>query len=166
MPALSNEQRVALAIGIPVAAFLLFLWFHQRRKSESSHEEDGGGEDDGDEGFASAFETTIEVKIPRDAVGAVIGKGGANIKRIMKESGAHLNFKDDDDDSSRQKSDRIVVIRGGREKAKRAELMVLKVLSELPVIVTEEIFVPQRACGRIIGKGGQNIRDMGRVSGK
>ena len=164
MPSLSNEQRAAIAIGVPVVALLLYLWYRRRRSSEFPDEDEGSGRVEESETVASANQRTIEVKVPRSVVGAIIGKSGANIKKIEKDSGARINMKDEDE--SNENGERIVLIQGEREKAKRGEILVKKIIAEQPVIRTEEIFVPQRACGRIIGKGGQTIRNMSSVSGE
>jgi polyribonucleotide nucleotidyltransferase len=38
--------------------------------------------------------TIIEVKVPRDSVGAVIGRGGSTVKGIQEESNTRITFKD------------------------------------------------------------------------
>ena len=165
MPTLSNEQRVAIAVGVPVAVVLLYFLFRRLRRDEFDDDDEDDLEAetvDEVEEVASTSESTIEVKVPRSAVGAVIGKGGVNIKRIQKESGARLNFKDDEDEES---PERTAIVRGEREKAKKAELLIKQVIAQQPVITTEEVYVPKEACGRIIGRGGQSIRQMCRISG-
>lgn len=163
MPTLSREQRVAIAIGVPITAILLYILFRRLRSDEFDDEDDVETDYNEVEDVASTSETTIEVKVPRTVVGLVIGKGGANIKKIQKESGARLNFKDDEDEES---PERTAIIRGEREKVKKAELLIKKVIAMQPVIVVEEVYVPKQACGRIIGRGGQNIRQMSRISGE
>ena len=164
MPSLSNEQRAAIAIGVPVVALLLYLWYRRRQNSQFLDEDDDYTQVEESEEVASANQRTVEVKVPRAVVGAIIGKSGANIKKIEKDSGARINLKDENEGSGSE--ERIVLIQGEREKAKRAEILVKKIIAEQPVIRTEDIFVPQRACGRIIGKGGQTIRHMCSVSGR
>lgn len=164
MPSFSNEQRAAIAIGVPVVALLLYLWYRRRQNSESLDEDDDYTQVEESDVVASSNQRTVEVKVPRAVVGAIIGKSGANIKKIEKDSGARLNLKDDNEEG--ENAERIVLIQGEREKAKRAEILVKKIIAEQPVIKTENIFVPQRACGRIIGKGGQTIRHMCTVSGE
>ena len=167
MPSLSNQQRAGIALGIPVVALLLYLWYRRRRNSQYLEEQENLCYDTAEESetVASANQRTIEVKVPRSVVGAIIGKSGANIKKIERDSGARLNLKDEDDGAENMNEERIVLIQGEREMAKRAEILVKKIIAEQPVIRTEEVYVPQRACGRIIGKGGQTIRHMSHVSG-
>lgn len=163
MPSLSSEQRVAIAIGVPVVALLLYLWYRRRQNSLFSGEDEDFTQAEESEEVASANQRTVEVRVPRAVVGAIIGKSGANIKKIEKDTGVRVNLKDENEGS--ESEERIVLIQGEREKAKRAEILVKKIIAEQPVIRTEEIFIPQRACGRIIGKGGQTIRHMCSVSG-
>lgn len=163
MPFLSNEQRAAIAIGVPVVALLLYLWYRRRQNSQFEDDDDYTQVEES-EVVASANQRTVEVKVPRAVVGAIIGKSGANIKKIEKDTGARINLKDEDEGS--QSEERTVLIQGEREKAKRAEILVKKIIAEQPVIRSEDVFVPQRTCGRIIGKGGQTIRHMCSVSGK
>jgi len=163
MPFLSSEQRAAIAIGVPVVALLLYLWYRRRQNSQFSDEEEDFTQVEESEEVASANQRTIEVRVPHAVVGAIIGKSGVNIKKIEKDTGVRLNLKDENEGS--ESEERIVLIQGEREKAKRAEILVKKIIAEQPVIRTEEIFIPQRACGRIIGKGGQTIRHLCSISG-
>ena len=164
MPTLSVEQRAAIAIGVPVVALLLYLWYRRRQNSQFREEDKDYVHVEESDVVASANQRTLEVKIPRAVVGVIIGKSGANIKKIQKDTGVRMNLIDEDEEG--QSSERTLLIQGEREKVKRAEIVIKKVIAEQPVIRTEDVFVPQRACGRIIGKGGQTIRHMSAVSGK
>ena len=95
-------------------------------------------------------------------MGAVIGTQGSQIKEIQEISGARVNFKDES--SVEKEKDRIVIIRGTSESAQTAELLIRKIVAEQPVIVTKIIYVPQRAVGRIIGRGGDTVRHMSQAS--
>lgn len=163
MPTLSVEQRAAIAIGVPVVALLLYLWYRRRQNSQFREEDKDYVHVEESDVVASANQRTLEVKIPRAVVGVIIGKSGANIKKIQKDTEVRMNLIDEDEEG--QSSERTLLIQGEREKVKRAEIVIKKVIAEQPVIRTEDVFVPQRACGRIIGKGGQTIRHMSAVSG-
>jgi len=174
MPTLSPEQRLAIAIGVPTLALLFFLWYRRRQRADSF--DDDEEEEDQEQVVATAFETTIEVQIPQYLVGTVIGRGGANIKQIQKESGAYLRLKDEENEPQEQtvfqegkpetEKTRTVVVKGEREKARKAEFLIKKIISEQPKILTEEYYVPQKCCGRIIGRGGMTIRHLSKISGK
>lgn len=89
-----------------------------------------------------------------------------------------MNFKDktynivpaiseNDKDSIEKNSDnadRILVIRGSNTNVQNAEFEIKKIILEYPVTITKEFFVPQYACGRIIGKGGSSIKEISRAS--
>ncbi|XP_055955914.1 uncharacterized protein LOC126815462 isoform X2 [Patella vulgata] len=42
--------------------------------------------------------------------------------------------------------------------------MIRKIIADMPAILTEEIQVPAVALGRIIGRGGENVRELSRIS--
>ena len=42
------------------------------------------------------FGLELEIKVPKAAVGVVIGRGGENISRIQTETGTRIQFKPDD----------------------------------------------------------------------
>jgi len=52
----------------------------------SGHPGSGGGMMGGQPANES-----LQISVPNSAVGAIIGAGGANIKQIMRESGAFVN---------------------------------------------------------------------------
>ena len=45
------------------------------------------------------------------------------------------------------------------------EQRVKQIIKDIPEHIETEIFVPPESCGQIIGKGGQNIREMCNISG-
>ena len=78
-----------------------------------------------------------------------------------------LDFEREPEESNQgEKKDRILEIRGEREKVHNAEARIKKIIAETPPIVSEEVSVPQSAVGRIIGRMGQTIRELSRASGK
>ncbi|KAK7861623.1 hypothetical protein R5R35_010127 [Gryllus longicercus] len=103
---------------------------------------------------------TIEVKIPKDCVGVVIGRGGANIKEIQDKSETKINFKDEQP----EENFRVCIIRGTPEAAQLAESLIHEFISNQPLIEVTTVLVPQNACGRIIGRNGENIRSISRAS--
>lgn len=151
----STRGKLILLLGVP-STFLLLYWLLR-------------GDDDEDEEeieekrrVTTSRQTIIELSVPAKAVGAVIGRQGANIKKIQEETGARVNFQDDK--TTKQDQDRMVVIRGNTESAQNAELLIRKIIADMPVIITEEIFVPSRALGRIIGRNGESVKHMSRSS--
>ncbi|XP_064645096.1 tudor and KH domain-containing protein-like isoform X2 [Lineus longissimus] len=154
MVVLSIAQKVALGLALPTAALLVYLLWR-------STDDDEGVDS---ESFVTSRQTVIEVKVPRPVVGAVIGRQGCVIKQVAQETGARIHFRDRDGDNDEEGPDRIVLIRGNMESAQNAELKIRKIIAEQPDVVVEEIHVPQRMLGKIIGRGGENIRQMMRIS--
>lgn len=87
----------------------------------------------------------------------------AECEEIQEETGAKVSFNDRDG-SRDSTEDRTVTIRGKTEDAQKAELMIRKIIADMPTIITEEVEVPAYCLGRIIGRGGENIRVTSRAS--
>lgn len=151
----SNRGKLILLLGVP-STLLLLYWLLRGDKDEDEEEMEEKRK------VTTSRQTIIELSVPAKAVGAVIGRQGANIKKIQEESGARVNFQDDK--TTNQDQDRMVVIRGNTESAQNAELLIRKIIADMPVIITEEIFVPSRALGRIIGRNGETVKSMSRSS--
>lgn len=121
--------------------------------------------------------------IPEQSVGAVIGSKGQNIKNIMQMSGARIKIMGADvkngggssksvAQGQQSPDDRKVIITGSPEAQWKAQFYIFeKVKTEMmltaqdEVHLRSEISVPKSSIGRIIGKGGQNVKEMQRVSG-
>lgn len=43
--------------------------------------------------------------------------------------------------------------------------MIKSIIQNQPIIETYEMFIPQKACGKIIGKGGEVVQQMQTISG-
>eukprot|EP00057_Strongylocentrotus_purpuratus_P031816 XP_785759.1 PREDICTED: tudor and KH domain-containing protein [Strongylocentrotus purpuratus] len=144
---LSTRQKVALAIALPASMVLIYLLFKKRddydAPAPSKH-------------VATVQRQTLEMSIPHNKVGPLIGREGINIKRIQSESGANVRFSDET--KREDKSDRLLRIQGNRDSIFLAERLILDFLSEQPEIITKTLMLPQQAVGRIIGRQGTNIR--------
>ncbi|XP_035669048.1 tudor and KH domain-containing protein-like [Branchiostoma floridae] len=156
---LTTSQKVALGVAVPAAMVTGYLLV---KRNQGQRLEDEFEQEEAAKSMATSRQTTIEVKVPRRVVGAVIGRQGANIKQVQEISGARVNFRDEA--GLEENEDRVVIIRGAPEKAQEAERLIHKIIADQPVILTEEIHLPQRALGRIIGKNGDTIRQLCRTS--
>ncbi|OXB71081.1 UNVERIFIED_CONTAM: hypothetical protein H355_010461 [Colinus virginianus] len=100
-----------------------------------------------------------EVHIPRAAVRAVIGRKGATIRRLRQETGARIDLEEDDGGE-----EQLLLISGSPSQVCRAKAAVHQIVVE-STPVSEQLHVPQRAVGRIIGRGGETVRSICRISG-
>eukprot|EP00798_Chlamydomonas_sp_ICE-L_P019906 gene19906-26609_t len=98
---------------------------------------------------------------PADKVGKVIGKQGATVKDMMVRSGTTMRV-----DLTAQGDTKPVVITGTREAVERAKAMVKEVLEAEaistagPGDLVKKLEVPTALVGRIIGRGGETIKNL------
>ncbi|KOC66146.1 Heterogeneous nuclear ribonucleoprotein K [Habropoda laboriosa] len=67
-----------------------------------------GGNNQGNQGNMGGNKTSTQVTIPKDLAGAIIGKGGARIRKIRSDSGAGITI----DEPLANSNDRIITITG------------------------------------------------------
>ncbi|KAJ6325524.1 hypothetical protein OIU76_012576 [Salix suchowensis] len=112
--------------------------------------------------------TYIRFLVSNAAAGSVIGKGGATITDFQSQSGARIQLSRNYEFFPGT-SDRIIMISGGIDDALKAvELIIAKLLSEIPTEDGDDaeprmrvrLVVPNSACGSIIGKGGSIIKSF------
>merc|ERR1719450_605717 len=65
-----------------------------------------------------AGEKTTQVSIPKNLVGAIMGKGGARIRKTRTDSGAVIKIDDDADGN-----DRIITITGSEQQIQMAQYL-------------------------------------------
>ncbi|XP_052121917.1 insulin-like growth factor 2 mRNA-binding protein 2 isoform X2 [Frankliniella occidentalis] len=134
-----------------------------------------------------AQETTF-LYIPNNAVGAIIGTKGTHIRNIIRFSGASVKIAPIENDKqpppppppTQQNpgepqppvAERKVTIIGTPESQWKAQYLIFEKMREEGYVagtedvrLTVEILVPSGQVGRIIGKGGQNVRELQRVTG-
>ncbi|XP_038078365.1 tudor and KH domain-containing protein-like [Patiria miniata] len=150
---LTTRQWVALGITVPASLFLLYLLFRKRDEEENYRPS---------RDLATGQQLTIELRVPYDKVGAIIGQQGVVIKKIQDETSCRVKFHNET--GLEEKEDRFLVIRGKPDNALQAEQQVRKIIAEPNAIQTLELRIPQYAIGRIIGRNGDNIRNICRTS--
>ncbi|XP_071875523.1 tudor and KH domain containing protein papi [Bombus fervidus] len=104
---------------------------------------------------------TIECRVPRLVVPAVIGRGGSMIKDIQNKTGTQVHFKEDNIECP----ERICIIKGSYESVYLAEKMIKSIIHNQPTIKSHVMSIPQKACGKIIGRGGDIVHHIQTVSG-
>ncbi|XP_057713290.1 far upstream element-binding protein 1 isoform X1 [Corythoichthys intestinalis] len=140
-------------------------------------------------GGGGAGGESLDVPVPRFAVGIVIGRNGEMIKKIQSDTGVRIQFKPDDGSAP----DRIAQIMGPPEQAQHAAEIISDLLRSVqaggppghgggggrgrgrgqgnwnmgpPGGLQEFSFtVPTMKTGLIIGKGGETIKGISQQSG-
>jgi len=123
------------------------------------------------------FEETAFLYIPNYSVGAIIGTKGSHIRNIIRFSGASIKIEEqpnppmEDSPNPNEVPERKVTIVGTPEAQWKAQYLVFeKIRDEYgggydDVKLTVELVIPSSHVGRLIGKGGQNVRDLQRSTG-
>eukprot|EP00117_Sycon_ciliatum_P000743 scpid65241/ scgid6691/ Far upstream element-binding protein 3 len=111
----------------------------------------------------------LEMLVPRESVGSIIGKGGETIKRIQAETGVNIQFKPDGD--GELPPQRVAILNGMPDSLPKAKAMVESIVGEhggydgSAATVSVSVSVPPKHTGLIIGRGGETIRQMQTESG-
>lgn len=84
----------------------------------------------------------------------IIGKGGANIKKIRDETNTKIDLPAEGDQNEN------IVITGKKENVIEARERIQKIQNELADIVSEEIVIPPKFYNSIIGAGGKLISSI------
>merc|ERR1711970_89924 len=84
----------------------------------------------------------------------VIGKGGANIRRIRDETDTKIDLPDSGSDSD------MITITGKKENVNKAVTQVQQIQSEMANITTKEIKIPAKIHNTVIGAGGKLIQSI------
>jgi len=84
----------------------------------------------------------------------VIGKGGANIRRIRDETDTRIDLPDSGTESD------MISITGKKENVAKAVELIQQIQSEWDKIVTKEIMIPAKIHNTVIGAGGKLIQSI------
>ncbi|XP_047524989.1 insulin-like growth factor 2 mRNA-binding protein 1 isoform X3 [Pieris napi] len=141
------------------------------------------GQGGAQQGAGDSQETTY-LYIPNNAVGAIIGTKGSHIRNIIRFSNASVKIAPLEQDkgegnagagaaaAAAAQQERKVTIVGSPEAQWKAQYLIFEKMREEgfmsgsdDVRLTVEIVVASSQVGRIIGKGGQNVRELQRVTG-
>uniref|UniRef100_A0A182MGW3 Tudor domain-containing protein n=1 Tax=Anopheles culicifacies TaxID=139723 RepID=A0A182MGW3_9DIPT len=99
-----------------------------------------------------------ELIIPNSLIPLVIGRKGYTLKHIQQSTGAVISFSDHDGSSQ------LCCIQGpSATVVETAKDMILKETAR-PLTITEEVIVPQAACGKILGRCGDELQEICRKS--
>ncbi|KAI1299367.1 Insulin-like growth factor 2 mRNA-binding protein 1 [Halotydeus destructor] len=132
--------------------------------------------------FGELTKETVQVYIPNMSVGAIIGTGGSTIREMISSSGASIKVAQSkeeppvaEDESPQpagapRSNERKVTIVGTPEAQWKAQFMLFRKVGfesqngPQEAHLTVEIFVPSSQVGRIIGKSGQTVRELQRLT--
>ncbi|KAM8866499.1 far upstream element-binding protein 3-like [Synchiropus picturatus] len=131
--------------------------------------------------------TSIDVPVPRFAVGIVIGRNGEMIKKIQNDAGVRIQFKADDGISP----ERVAMVMGQPDRCQHAVHLINELIQTAqerdgftsslrssrvrgrgdwamgsPGPLQEVTYtIPADKCGLVIGKGGETIKSINQQSG-
>ncbi|XP_074385253.1 tudor and KH domain-containing protein isoform X6 [Zonotrichia albicollis] len=149
---LSSLQKTALLLGVPAAATVLYILYRRYRESREAQVTLVA-----DEGLE------VTVRVPRTALKSLIGRRGATINQLRQETGAQIEVEEEEEEED-EEGQSLVQISGSPGQVCRARAAVLRIVAD-SAPVAEQLRVPQRAVGRIIGRGGETVRAICRSSG-
>jgi len=102
------------------------------------------------------LESSFQVKVPifKQFHKFVIGKGGANIRRIRDETDTKIDLPDSGTESE------MIAVTGKKENVMKAVEQIKKIQSEMADIVTKDLKIPAKIHNTVIGKGGKLIQSI------
>ncbi|XP_029417023.1 tudor and KH domain-containing protein isoform X3 [Nannospalax galili] len=119
---LSTIQKIALGLGIPASATVAYILYRRYRESREERLT-----------FVGEDDIEIEMRVPQEAVKLIIGRQGANIKQLRKQTGARIDVDTED-----VGDERVLLISGFPVQGEAARRFVLSVrLLELKSLVTK-----------------------------
>ncbi|XP_009321180.1 PREDICTED: insulin-like growth factor 2 mRNA-binding protein 2 [Pygoscelis adeliae] len=114
--------------------------------------------------FSLPEQEVVNLFIPTQAVGAIIGKKGQHIKQLARFAGASIKIAPAEGPDA---SERMVIITGPPEAQFKAQGRIFGKLKEENFFNPKEevkleahIKVPSFAAGRVIGKGGKTVNEL------
>ena len=101
-------------------------------------------------------ESSYQVKVPifKQFHKFIIGKGGANIKRIRDETDTRIDLPDSGSDSD------MITITGKKPNVNKAVSEIQKIQNEMANITSKEIKIPAKIHNTMIGAGGKLIQSI------
>ena len=129
-----------------------------------------GSQMSGERGRGYGPGPVVEVAVPPNFIGLVIGKGGESIKRIQQESGTRIQFDTNKVDANGNK---VCAISGPPDCVARAQELIQEIIDNSAAHRSGRFMggdelrlpVPSNRCGAVIGRGGETIRVIKQQSG-
>ena len=153
-PSLTKETFIVGSIALGLVGAAAGLYFLHKDADNYDLEQPGSR-------IKTSKQVNIDVKIPKEFVGVVIGRQGSNIREIQTRTETKIHFRDELETDSH----RVCCVRGLAEDVQMAEILIQQTISQQPRLESLVMTVPSGCCGRIIGRQGDTIRDIQRISG-
>jgi len=153
-PSLTKETFIVGSIALGLVGAAAGLYFLHKDADNYDLEQPGSR-------IKTSKQINIDVKIPKEFVGVVIGRQGSNIREIQTRTETKIHFRDELETDSH----RVCCVRGLAEDVQMAEILIQQTISQQPRLESLVMTVPSGCCGRIIGRQGDTIRDIQRISG-
>merc|ERR1719208_495141 len=101
-------------------------------------------------------ESSFQVKVPifKQFHKFIIGKGGANIRRIRDETDTRIDLPDSGSDSD------MITITGKKANVNKAVTEIQKIQNEMANITSKEVKIPSKIHNTMIGAGGKLIQSI------
>ncbi|PNJ56213.1 TDRKH isoform 13, partial [Pongo abelii] len=111
---LSTIQKIALGLGIPASATIAYILYRRYRESREERLT-----------FVGEDDIEIEMRVPQEAVKLIIGRQGANIKQLRKQTGARIDVDTED-----VGDERVLLISGFPVQVCKAKAAIHQILTE------------------------------------
>jgi len=102
------------------------------------------------------LESNYQVKLPifKQFHKNIIGKGGANIKKIRDETNTRIDLPDSNAESD------TIIITGKKEDVNKAAEKIKEIQSQMANIVSKDMTIPSKIHNTVIGAGGKLIQSI------
>ncbi|XP_059617572.1 tudor and KH domain-containing protein homolog [Phlebotomus argentipes] len=148
-----------MLLGISICGISGALIYAYLRKRDAAKKPARGASDAQTlpDGVGAPPTVSVEVLVRNDVVPLIVGREGGSLRAIEEKTKTRISFRDKDDSSQ------MCTISGEAAAVKDAQKIV-KQLASRPLTITEEVVVPQSACGKIIGRCGEALQEICRKS--
>lgn len=145
-----KTDLMPLIVGLSLcgaSAALLYIWYKTKDQDEDTVDAP-----------SPKKVTKLECVIPNTIVPLVLGRSGATVKDIEAKTQTLIRFRENNENSQ------VCEISGSSPANVQRAAELIKQEASPPPIITEELTVPQTACGKIIGRCGETLHEICRKS--
>lgn len=165
---MKSSATVPIILGISllsVGGACIYAFLKKKKDEFTDAESSGGSGEEGLSGIATRLVRmiskeeikTVEITLSNKLVPLVVGRKGYTLKRIQDSTRTEIHFREKDE------THQICEIHGTEAGIRAAEELIMKEASR-QLTLTEEMLVPQMACGKILGRCGDALQEICRKS--